>query len=269
MYNFRSLCNKFPKIFWLLIFHIWQISLPRWGCFSYKFSDSKMRWREDWKNSHFRNSLNCISNFGENSTEVLASLRMHLSRSKSTLESLKNDFNVFRRKTSLGALVFSFQCIIMPCQKHITLSRIHLWFCLNNTLHKITHTIVIIGVMSRAYLWSILCWSHYLVSLFIYKILSYIYQEDMKQLISKGSIKHNIFLVSFAGIALKLEKVGPTFSRFNPFPSLPSVTKDNRKQFQCLNTVLNNKTESLFLKFNWCEKSLSFLKNADSVIKLL
>ena len=32
----------------------------------------------------------------------------------------------------------------------------------------------------------------------------------MKQLISKGSIKHNIFLVSFAGIALKLEKVGPT-----------------------------------------------------------
>ena len=72
----------------------------------------------------------------------------------------------------------------------------------------------------------------------------------MKQLISKGSIKHNIFLVSFAGIVLKLEKVGPTFSRFNPFPSLPFVTNDNRKQFQCLNVVLNNKTEQLFLKFN-------------------
>ena len=51
----------------------------------------------------------------------------------------------------MGALVFSFQCIIMPCQKHITLSRICLWFCLNNTLHKITHTTVIKGVMSRAY----------------------------------------------------------------------------------------------------------------------
>ena len=72
----------------------------------------------------------------------------------------------------------------------------------------------------------------------------------MKQFISKGSIKHNIFLVSFASIALKLEKVGPTFSRFNQFPSLPCVTKDNRKQFQCLNIVLNNKIEPLFLKFN-------------------
>ena len=27
-----------------------------------------------------------------------------------------------------------------------------------------------------------------------------------------------IFLVSFAGMALKLEKVSPTFSTFNPYP---------------------------------------------------
>ena len=42
------------------------------------------------------------------------------------------------------------------------------------------------GRMSRGYRFfrSILCWSHYLVSFFIYKILSYIYQEDIKQLIS-------------------------------------------------------------------------------------
>ena len=33
MYNFRSFSNKFPTIFWSLIFHI---SLPRSGCFPYK-----------------------------------------------------------------------------------------------------------------------------------------------------------------------------------------------------------------------------------------
>ena len=60
------------------------------------------------------------------------------------------------------------------------------------------------------------------------------------------------FLVSFAGIALKLEKVGPTFSSFNPRPSLPSFVTDGRKQLQYLNIVLNNKTGPLFhfLKFN-------------------
>ena len=57
--NFRSLCNKFPTIFWSLIFHI---SLPRLGCFSYK----KEKWPDIFglksvmeierknKNSHFR-----------------------------------------------------------------------------------------------------------------------------------------------------------------------------------------------------------------------
>ena len=34
----------------------------------------------------------------------------------------------------------------------------------------------------------------------------------------------SIFWVIFAGIALNFEKVGPIFSSFNPFPSLPSVT---------------------------------------------
>ena len=32
----------------------------------------------------------------------------------------------------------------------------------------------------------------------------------------------------FASVALKLEKVGPIFSRFNPYSSLPSVC--NRRQ---------------------------------------
>ena len=39
------------------------------------------------------------------------------------------------------------------------------------------------------------------------------------------------FLVIFAGIELRLEKVGPTFSSFNSCPSMPSVEKDDRKQF--------------------------------------
>ena len=38
----------------------------------------------------------------------------------------------------------------------------------------------------------------------------------------------------FAGIALKLEKVGPTFTSFIPCPSLPFVATDDRKQFHCL-----------------------------------
>ena len=108
-------------------------------------------------------------------------------------------------------------------------------------------------------------------------------------------------MVIFAGMALKLEKVGPTFSSFNPCPpgadyfgscvhsvhptlgtrgfflasgwvprslgvvrrpkpetaleksvvlrvrpSLLSVAKDERKQFQFLKLVLNNKTRPLF-----------------------
>ena len=38
-----------------------------------------------------------------------------------------------------------------------------------------------------------------------------------------------IFLWGFAGITLKLEKVGSTFSSLNPCPSLPSVATGNRK----------------------------------------
>jgi len=55
--------------------------------------------------------------------------------------------------------------------------------------------------------------------------------------------------VIFENIASKLEKIGPIFSSFNPFPSLPSVAKDDRKQFQCRTIVLNNKARPLFLEF--------------------
>jgi len=37
------------------------------------------------------------------------------------------------------------------------------------------------------------------------------------------------FLVILKSIASELEKIGPIFSSFNPFPSLPSVATDDRK----------------------------------------
>ena len=46
---------------------------------------------------------------------------------------------------------------------------------------------------------------------------------------------------------------------FYLFPSSSSVSTDNRKQFQCLNIALNNKTRPVFLKFSWCEKRFWFL----------
>ena len=76
------------------------------------------------------------------------------------------------------------------------------------------------------------------------------YEVDIKQISDQGELNIIILGVIFAGIALKLGKVGPTFSCFNPHPSLPSVATDNGKQFQCLNIILNNKTGPLFLEFN-------------------
>ena len=46
----------------------------------------------------------------------------------------------------------------------------------------------------------------------------------------------------------QLEKLGINFSSFNPCPSLPSISTDDRRQFQCLNIVLNNKPGPLFMK---------------------
>ena len=102
--------------------------------------------------------------------------------------------------------------------------------------------------MSRGYCCfrSVLCLSHYLVPLPIYNVLRQSYEEDIKQ-IASGSTNHAlIFLVILLGIELKREKVGPTFSSFKPCPFLPSVATYGRKQVQCLNKVLNNKTGPFF-----------------------
>ena len=65
------------------------------------------------------------------------------------------------------------------------------------------------------------------------------------------------FLVIFENIASKLEKIGPIRS-FNPFPSLPSVATDGRKQFQCRKIVFDNKTRPLVLEFNFIKRLLAF-----------
>ena len=47
-----------------------------------------------------------------------------------------------------------------------------------------------------------------------------------------------------------LNKKMPGFSSFNPGSSLPFVTRDDRKQCQCPDVVLDNKTGALCLEFN-------------------
>ena len=82
----------------------------------------------------------------------------------------------------------------------------------------------------------------------------------------------NFIMVIFAGITLKLFKVGPPFSSFNPCSSCPSVATDDRKQFRCLNIVLNNKTGPLwFRRVNSIDakKVLAFKRIADGATELL
>ena len=69
-----------------------------------------------------------------------------------------------------------------------------------------------------------------------------------------------MFLVFFVEIATKLEKLGPTLLSFNPFPSLPSVATNDRKQNKRHNTVLNNKSEPLFLEFSRSQDIFEILK---------
>jgi len=66
----------------------------------------------------------------------------------------------------------------------------------------------------------------------------------------QGELTIRIILVIFENVASKLEQIGPIFSSFNPFPSLPSVTTNDTKQFQCRKIVFNNKARPLFLEFN-------------------
>ena len=67
----------------------------------------------------------------------------------------------------------------------------------------------------------------------------------MKKTISnkfyQGTKTMIIFFDDFAGTALKLETGGPIFSSFNSLTSLPSVAKEDWKQFQGKTIVSNEK----------------------------
>ena len=54
------------------------------------------------------------------------------------------------------------------------------------------------------------------------------------------------FVVIIAGIAPKLEKNGAILSRFNPCPSLLSVSTESRKQFQRVKSEAYNPEASKF-----------------------
>ena len=56
------------------------------------------------------------------------------------------------------------------------------------------------------------------------------------------------FLRFFVTRTIKTWKNWPSFSTFNQFPSMPSVATGDRKQFQYLQIVFNNKTRS-FISF--------------------
>ena len=65
------------------------------------------------------------------------------------------------------------------------------------------------------------------------------FSVDLHVSFYQGALANNIFL----GDTFKLEKDGPIFPILSPCPSWPSVvTERDRKQFQCLNIVLHNKT---------------------------
>ena len=65
----------------------------------------------------------------------------------------------------------------------------------------------------------------------------------------QGELTMIMFLMIVTGIAFKLEKVGPTFSSFNPCSSLASVGTDDMTQIACLNIALNNKPPPLPLLY--------------------
>ena len=64
----------------------------------------------------------------------------------------------------------------------------------------------------------------------------------------------------------KMRKKLANFSSFNPFPSLPSVATDDRKQFQCCNKVFNNKTRPLFF---YIQLMILFYINQGTAIKTI
>ena len=58
------------------------------------------------------------------------------------------------------------------------------------------------------------------------------------------------FLRIFGTFSIKTRMNWPFFSRLNPLLSMSSIVPGDRKQFQYLQMVFNNKTRSLVLEYN-------------------
>ena len=58
------------------------------------------------------------------------------------------------------------------------------------------------------------------------------------------------FFIFYVERASRHDKISPTSSSFNPFPPLPSVATNSRKQNQRHNIVFNNKPRKLFVEFS-------------------
>ena len=96
--------------------------------------------------------------------------------------------------------------------------------------------------------------SHYLVPCYPYrKILRKSYED-----VRTSSIREPVidFLMILAGTAFQHEKIGPIFSSFNPCSSLPSLATVDRKQFQCLNVGLNNKTGTSIFRIQLMQRDV-------------
>ena len=59
---------------------------------------------------------------------------------------------------------------------------------------------------------------------------------------------------------LKLDNIAPIFSRFNPCPPLQSKATDDKREYQGLNIVLNNKAGPLVLNSIDAKVRFSLLK---------
>ena len=62
--------------------------------------------------------------------------------------------------------------------------------------------------------------------------------HESSQSCPQGAQTMILFGAISALMGLKIEKVGPSSSSFNPCPSLSSIATGDRKQSQCLNKVL-------------------------------
>ena len=57
-----------------------------------------------------------------------------------------------------------------------------------------------------------------------------------------------------------------TFSSFNPCPSLSSIATDDRKQFQCLDTVLNKKKLDYYFRNSVAKTRCSFSQDSKLLV---